>query len=192
MVIIGWSPSGSPTAIFEPGVFRNVLSIFITSAFLNLLQGTDNCNSFLFLFQLLIEYLLDTATICLIAATLDIILSLNAWRSLKITQILRYLLKFAVAAVWAVVLPIGYSSSVQNPTGLVRFFSNWAAGWRDQSFYNYAVAIYLIPHILAALLFLLPPLRRTMERSNSRIIVLVMWWAQARITTISNFMSIHS
>lgn len=82
------------------------------------------------------------------------------------TQILRYLLKSAVAAVWAVVLSIGYSSSVQNPTGLVRSFSNWAGGWRDQLFHNYAVAIYLIPHILAALLFLLPPLRRTMELSN--------------------------
>ncbi|KAK9266834.1 hypothetical protein L1049_001605 [Liquidambar formosana] len=152
MVIIAWSPSGSITALFDEDVFKSVLSIFISSAFLNFLQ-----------------------------ATLDMILSWNAWRSLKFTQILRYLLKFAVAAVWAVVLPIGYSSSVQNPTGLVKYFSNWAGNWRNQSFYNYCVAIYLIPNILAILLFFLPPLRRSMERSDWHIVVLLMWWAQPKL-----------
>ncbi|KAJ6306723.1 hypothetical protein OIU76_001674 [Salix suchowensis] len=152
MIIIAWSPSGSMTAFFDEDVFKSVLSIFVTSAFLNLLQ-----------------------------ASLDIILSLNAWRSLKVTQILRYLLKFVVAAAWAVVLPIGYSSSVLNPTGLVKFFSTWSMDWQNQSFYTYAVAIYLIPNVLAALLFVLPPLRRTMERSNWRIVTLIMWWAQPKL-----------
>lgn len=119
--------------------------------------------------------------IIFLAAALDIVLSLNAWRSLKATQILRYILKFAVAAMWAVVLPIGYSSSVQNPTGLVKFFSNWARDWQNQEFYNYAVALYLIPNVLAAVLFVLPPLRRRMERSNWRIMTFIMWWAQASI-----------
>ncbi|GLT70370.1 hypothetical protein SLA2020_424530 [Shorea laevis] len=151
MVIIGWN-SGSLLGLFDEDVFRSVLSIFITSAFLNFLQ-----------------------------AALDIILSFNAWRSLKISQILRYILKFGVAAFWAVVLPIGYSSSVQNPTGLIKFFNSWARDWQDQSFYNYAVAIYLIPNILAALLFLLPPLRKSMERSNLRIVTLIMWWAQPKL-----------
>ena len=41
MVIIAWSPSGSLSSIFEADVFRNVLTIFITAAFLNFLQGTD-------------------------------------------------------------------------------------------------------------------------------------------------------
>jgi len=84
-----------------------------------------------------------------------------------------------VAAAWAVVLPIGYSSSVLNPTGLVKLFSTWSMDWQNQSFYTYAIAIYLIPNILAAIFFLLPPLRRTMERSNWRIVTLIMWWAQA-------------
>ncbi|KAL6134958.1 hypothetical protein ACLB2K_067186 [Fragaria x ananassa] len=131
MIIVAWSSSGSVTSIFDADVFRSVLSIFMTYAFLNLLQ-----------------------------ATLDIILSWNAWKSLKFTQILRYLLKFAVAVVWAVVLPIGYSSSMQNPTGLLKFFSSWTRDWRNQSFYNYAVAIYMVPNLLAAMLFFLPPLRR--------------------------------
>ncbi|KAL5582571.1 hypothetical protein UlMin_015013 [Ulmus minor] len=152
MVIIAWSPSGSLAAFFDEDVFKSVLSIFITSAFLNLIQ-----------------------------ATLDIVLSFNAWRSLKITQIARYLLKFAVAAFWAVVLPIGYASSVLNPTGLIRFFRSWGRDWQNQSFYTWAIVIYLLPNILAAILFVLPPLRRTMERSNMRIVTLLMWWAQPKL-----------
>lgn len=41
MIIIAWSPSGSLSAIFDPAVFRNVMTIFITAAFLNFLQGAD-------------------------------------------------------------------------------------------------------------------------------------------------------
>ncbi|KAI8008498.1 putative callose synthase 6 [Camellia lanceoleosa] len=87
LLIVAWS--GSLSNLFNGDVSKNVLSIFITSAFLNFLQ-----------------------------ATLDIILSWYAWRSLGFSQILRYLLKFVVAAFWLVVLPIAYSKSVQNPTGL--------------------------------------------------------------------------
>ncbi|CAN1759004.1 Callose synthase 7 [Linum perenne] len=151
MLIIAWN-SGSLAGIFDPDVFRSVLSIFITSAVLNLVR-----------------------------AFLDIVLSLYAWRSLKFTQILRYLLKFGLAAAWAIVMPIAYSKSVQNPTGLIRFFSSWASDWQNQSLYNYVVAIYLLPNILSALFFVLPPFRRTTEKSNFRIITLLMWWAQASL-----------
>ncbi|KAH9706027.1 callose synthase 7 [Citrus sinensis] len=131
MVIVAWTSDGSPAAVFDEDVFRSVLTIFITQAFLNLLQ-----------------------------AALDIVLSFNAWRSLKCTQILRYLLKFAVAAVWAVILPI----------------------WQSQgSLYNFAVAIYLVPNILAAFLFFLPQLSRIMEQSNSLIVRLFMWWGQPKL-----------
>lgn len=40
MLIVAWSPSGSVAAFFDEDVFKNVLSIFITSALLNFLQGT--------------------------------------------------------------------------------------------------------------------------------------------------------
>ncbi|KAB8424723.1 hypothetical protein FH972_024983 [Carpinus fangiana] len=155
MVIVAWSPSGSLAALFDGDVFKSVLSIFITYAFLNLLR-----------------------------ATLDIILSWKAWKNLKFSQILRYLLKFAAAIVWAVVLPIGYSTSMQNPTGLVKFFSSWARDWRNQSFYNYAIALYLMPNLLAAIMFLFPPLRKRMELSNERVITFLMWWAQASMYTL--------
>ena len=48
MIIIAWSPSGSMVAFFDEDVFKSVLSIFVTSAFLNLLQGSDDfLNNFL-------------------------------------------------------------------------------------------------------------------------------------------------
>uniref|UniRef100_A0A0E0FMP5 1,3-beta-glucan synthase n=1 Tax=Oryza nivara TaxID=4536 RepID=A0A0E0FMP5_ORYNI len=76
MVIVAWSPSGLPSAIFDPTVFRNVLTIFITAAFLNFLQ-----------------------------ATLEIILNWKAWRSLECSQMIRYILKFVVAVAWLIILP---------------------------------------------------------------------------------------
>ncbi|WOG91817.1 hypothetical protein DCAR_0311072 [Daucus carota subsp. sativus] len=152
MVIVAWNHNGSLAVIFKADVFKSILSIFVTLAFLNFLQ-----------------------------ATLDIILSFNAWRSLKWSQILRYLLKFIVAAFWVVLLSVSYSRSFQNPTGVVKFFSTLGGNWQDQSVFTYCVAIYLIPNLLAALMFLLPPLRRSMERSNWRIISLLMWWAQPKL-----------
>ncbi|CAN7096971.1 unnamed protein product [Brassica rapa subsp. narinosa] len=152
MIIVAWSPSGSILNIFSEDVFKNVLTIFITSAFLNLLQ-----------------------------ATLDVILSFGAWKSLKFTQILRYITKFLMAAMWAIILPITYSNSLQNPTGLIKFFSSWIGSWLHQSSYNYAIALYVLPNILAAVFFLLPPLRRIMERSNMRIVTFIMWWAQPKL-----------
>ncbi|KAL8147544.1 callose synthase 7-like [Apium graveolens] len=152
MIIIGWNHNGSLAVIFEEEVFKNILSIFITLAILNFLQ-----------------------------ATLDIILSFNAWRSLKWTQIFRYLIKFCVAAFWVALLSISYARSFQNPTGIIKFFSTLGGNWRDQSFFSYCVVIYLIPNFLAVLLFVLPPVRRSMERSNWRIISLLMWWAQPKL-----------
>ncbi|XP_057523088.1 callose synthase 7 [Amaranthus tricolor] len=152
MVIVAWSPSGSIASIFDADVFENVLSIFITAAFLNFL-----------------------------GATLDIFLSWKAWGSLKFSQILRYLLKFAIAAMWAIVLPIGYTSYVQNPAGLVNFLTSWAADLRNPSFFKFSIAIYLAPNVFAALLFFFPPIRKYIERSNSRIIMLITWWAQPKL-----------
>ena len=40
MVIVAWTSDGSLAAVFDEDVFKSVLTIFITQAFLNLLQGT--------------------------------------------------------------------------------------------------------------------------------------------------------
>ncbi|KAI3698336.1 hypothetical protein L2E82_41808 [Cichorium intybus] len=152
MMIVAWHEDGSIFGILDEGVIKDIFSIFISYAILNFIQ-----------------------------ATLDITLSFNAWGSLKPTQICRYILKFIAAAFWVVVLPVFYSRSVPNPTGLVRFFSTSGENWREQSLYNHLIAIYMIPDILSALLFLLPPIRRHMERSNWRIVAILMWWAQPKL-----------
>lgn len=137
--------------------------------------------------QLLLIFYFNFFMYCVIAVTIDIILIWNALRNMKFTQLLRYFLKFVVAAIWVVVLPVCFSSSLQNPTGLIQFVTNWAGDWGPQSIYYWAVAIYMIPNIVAALLFFLPPIRRTLERSNMRIVTLLMWWAQVRNTSIYVF-----
>ncbi|KAH6822887.1 glucan synthase-like 7 [Perilla frutescens var. hirtella] len=152
MIIIAWHQRVSSNALFDDDVLQSVSSIFVTAAILNFLQ-----------------------------AVLDIVLSFNAWRSLKYTQTLRYLLKLAVAAFWLVVMPVSYSRSVQNPRGVIRFFNALGGDWQTQSLYYYCVAIYLIPNIFSAILFLFPCLRRSMERSNWRIISILMWWSQPKL-----------
>ncbi|XP_047947966.1 callose synthase 7-like [Salvia hispanica] len=152
MIIIAWHQRISSNALFDDNVLQSVSSIFVTAAILNFLQ-----------------------------AILDIVLSFNAWRTLKYTQTFRYLLKLAFAAFWLVVMPIAYSRSVQNPRGIIRFFNTLGGNWQTQSLYYYCVAIYLVPNILSAILFLLPCLRRSMERSNWRIISILMWWSQPKL-----------
>ncbi|KAM0855378.1 hypothetical protein ACQ4PT_049810 [Festuca glaucescens] len=151
MIIIAWSPSGSLSAIFDPTVFRNVMTIFITASFLNFLQ-----------------------------ATLEIILNWKAWSSLVCSQMMRHVLKFVVSIGWLIILPVTYSSSIQNPTGLVKFFSNWI-NFQSQSIYNFAVALYMLPNIFSALFFIFLPIRRALERSNSRIVRFLLWWTQPKL-----------
>ncbi|PPD80104.1 hypothetical protein GOBAR_DD22981 [Gossypium barbadense] len=103
MIIVAWTQSGSTSANNEV-VLRRVLSIFITYAILSFFR-----------------------------AILDVILSIHAWRNSDLTQPLRYILKLVVAAIWAVVLPVGYSTSVKNPTGPLKFLNHWARDSHNQS-----------------------------------------------------------
>ncbi|XVF20923.1 hypothetical protein REPUB_Repub12eG0045600 [Reevesia pubescens] len=148
IIIVAWTHSGSSFSNNED-VLRRVLSIFITYAILSFLR-----------------------------AIVDIILSIHAWRSSELTQLLRYLLKLVVASIWVVVLLVGYSTSLKNPTALLKFLNRWAGDSHNQPLYNYLIVLYLIPDVLAVILFLLPPLREKMELSDWRVINFVMWWAQ--------------
>lgn len=209
MLIIAWNPSGSVTAFFYPDVFRSVLSIFLSAALLNFFQGIAWILKYSCKFHFIqVSHFLSTILQRLVymicsyvtlvhlmffhdflnfPASLDILLSWKAWGSMPFNQIFRQLLKFAVATAWIIILPVSYSSTVQNPTGLVKYFSNWAGNWKNQPLYNYAIVIYMMPNVLAALLFMLPRLRRSIERSNSHVFVFLMWWAQASIPLCFSF-----
>ncbi|KAF7071133.1 hypothetical protein CFC21_076535 [Triticum aestivum] len=152
MLIVSWSSSGSLSGIADATVFRSVLSVFITAALLNFIK-----------------------------VTLDILLTFQAWGSMEWTQILRYLLKFFVAIAWIIILPVTYSSSIKSPSGAGKLLNSLTWNWYNQSVYNFAIIIYMIPNILSALLFLLPQLQNIMERSNWRAVILLMWWIQPRL-----------
>ncbi|XP_062105738.1 callose synthase 7-like [Humulus lupulus] len=125
MVIVAWnSPSRSVAALIDGDVFQSISSIFITFASMKFLR-----------------------------ATLDIVVSLKTWKGIKTTEIVRYLLKFSVAALWVVLMAMGYSHNLKM------------------------VAAFLLPNILAATQFILPPnLHKAMATSNLWIITLVKWW----------------
>ncbi|KAF0934523.1 hypothetical protein E2562_025619 [Oryza meyeriana var. granulata] len=152
MIIIAWN-GGTPSDIFDAGVFKQVLSIFITAAILKLGQ-----------------------------AILDIILSWKARRSMSLAGKLRYILKLISAAAWVVILSVTYAYTWENPTGLARTIKSWLGDGQNQpSLYILAVVIYLAPNMLSAALFLFPVLRRALERSNLKVVTFMMWWSQPRL-----------
>uniref|UniRef100_A0A0E0CUK0 1,3-beta-glucan synthase n=1 Tax=Oryza meridionalis TaxID=40149 RepID=A0A0E0CUK0_9ORYZ len=152
MIILAWN-GGSLGNIFDPVVFKKILSIFITSAILNLGQ-----------------------------ATLDIIFNWKARRTMEFAVKLRYVLKFTLAALWVVLLPVTYAYTWENPTGIIRAIKGWFGnGQNHASLFVLAVVIYLSPSLLAAILFLLPFLRRILESSDYKFVRFVMWWSQPRL-----------
>ncbi|KAJ7957436.1 Callose synthase [Quillaja saponaria] len=153
MIIVAWNGSGEPTAIFNADVFKNVLSVFITAAILKLGQ-----------------------------AVLDVILSWKSRQSMSFHVKLRYILKVVSAAAWVIILPVSYAYTWENPTGIAQTIKSWfGSNSSSPSLFILAVVIYLAPNILAAILFLLPFIRRFLERSNYRIVMLMMWWSQPRL-----------
>ncbi|PKI61075.1 hypothetical protein CRG98_018520, partial [Punica granatum] len=154
MIIVAWNGTGDPTAVFSPDVFKKVLSVFITASILKLGQ-----------------------------AVLDVILSGKAHRSMSYFVKLRYILKVVSAAAWVIILPVTYAYSSANPGGFAQTIKSWFGGNSSSSppLFILAVVIYLAPNMLAAVLFLFPSIRRFLERSNYRIVMLIMWWSQPRL-----------
>lgn len=93
---------------------------------------------------------------------------------------LRYILKVVSAAAWVVILPVTYAYSWENPSGFAQTIKGWFGGNRSNSpsLFILAIVIYLSPNMLAGVFFLFPFIRRFLERSNYRIVMLMMWWSQ--------------
>lgn len=114
-------------------------------------------------------------------AVLDIVLSWKARRSMSFPVKMRFVLKFAFACIWVIVLSITYAYMWETPSGLSRTIRGWFGnGGSQPSLYLVAVIIYESPDLLAFLLFLFPWLRRFLERSNYKIVRLLMWWSQVQ------------
>lgn len=100
---------------------------------------------------------------------------------MKFKQILRYILKVVVAAVWVNILPVCYAHTWEHPTGLIKTFKSRVSGWNFPSLYILAVVVYLLPNALATILFLFPMLRRYIENLNWHIFTILTWWQQPRL-----------
>ncbi|KAL0425542.1 UNVERIFIED_CONTAM: Callose synthase 1, partial [Sesamum radiatum] len=152
MIVLSWNGSGNISAIFEDDVFKKVLSIFITAPILKLAQ-----------------------------AVLDIIMSWKARMSMSLHVKLRYILKVVSAAAWLIVLSVTYAYGWKNPPRFAQTIKNWFGnGQGSPSLFIIAVLIYLSPNMLSALLFLFPFIRRYLERSDYKIVRLMMWWSQIK------------
>ncbi|XP_051148401.1 callose synthase 1-like [Andrographis paniculata] len=152
MIIIAWN-GGSLGSVFDEDVFKKVLSIFITAAILKFAQ-----------------------------ASLDVVMSWKARMSMSLHVKLRYILKVVSAAAWVIVLTVTYAYSWKNPPGFAQTIKNWFGnGSGSPPLFIVAVLIYLSPNMLSALLFLFPLIRRNLERSDYKVVRLMMWWSQPRL-----------
>ncbi|KAL3637978.1 Callose synthase 3 [Castilleja foliolosa] len=95
---------------------------------------------------------------------------------------LRYIFKVVSAAAWVIILPVTYAYTWENPPGFAQTIKSWFGNSSNApSLFILAVIIYLSPNMLAVLLFLFPFVRRFLESSIYRIVMLMMWWSQPRL-----------
>ncbi|KAL5660448.1 hypothetical protein ACJX0J_027573, partial [Zea mays] len=114
---------------------------------------------------------------------LDFILNFPGSHRCKFVDVMRNVLKMIVSAMWAVVLPFFYISTASK-VNLLPFkdLEKWLRYVNGvPPLYILAVAVYLIPNILSAALFLFPMFRRWIENSDWHIVRLLLWWSQKRI-----------
>ncbi|KAK9142299.1 hypothetical protein Syun_011699 [Stephania yunnanensis] len=149
LAIVAWNGT-SPLDIFRKNVLYYVSSIFITAAILRLLQ-------------------------CI----LDLALNFPARHRWKFTDVLRTMLKLIVSIVWVIILPATYMRNTPAAPREIKNLTKWLGQVRGiPPLYLFAVVIYLLPNLLAAILFIFPMLRRWIENSNWHIIRFLLWWAQ--------------
>ena len=114
-----------------------------------------------------------------ILGMLDLFLNFPGYHRWKFTNVLRNLLKIIVSLAWVVILPLFYVHSFKGaPEGIKDMLSFLKQVNGVPPFYILAVAIYLLPNLLGAALFIFPMLRRWIENSDWHIIRFLLWWSQ--------------
>ncbi|XP_056696651.1 callose synthase 5 [Spinacia oleracea] len=152
MVIIAWSEAPL-LSIFKKDVLYPVSSIFITAAFLRLLQSV-----------------------------LDLVINFPMKRRWMFMDVMRSVLKIVVSLAWAVALSLFYVHSFNVAPQQIRDVLSFLGKLKGvPALYIMAVVLYCLPNILSAALFLFPMLRRFIENSDWLIIRFLMWWSQPRI-----------
>lgn len=93
----------------------------------------------------------------LIAGILDFILNFPGYHRCKFIDVMRNILKIIVSAAWAVILPFFYISTAAKVKLPLKDLEKWFHYVKGvPPLYIMAVAVYLIPNIISAALFLFP------------------------------------
>lgn len=120
---------------------------------------------------------------------LDLVLNFPGYHRWRFTDVLRNVLKIIVSLAWSIILPLCYvhqNSSVNfNSMKDVLSFLDQFKG--IPPLYLFAVALYLLPNLLAAVLFIFPMLRRWIENSDWVIIRFLLWWSQVCLSSLFYF-----
>ncbi|KAH7520841.1 hypothetical protein FEM48_Zijuj08G0188700 [Ziziphus jujuba var. spinosa] len=132
-------------------VVYHVSSIFITAAFLRFIQGI-----------------------------LDLFLNFPGYHRWRFTDVMRNILKIIVSLAWSVILLLFYVHSF-NPDKLNNRLSFLKHVNGVPPLYIFGVLVYLLPNLLAAILFCFPMLWRSIENSDWHIVRFLLWWSQPRI-----------
>lgn len=97
----------------------------------------------------------------------------------KFSAVLRNILKIIVSLAWAIILPVFYIHSSKFAPQQIKDLLSFLGEVKGISpLYIMAVAIYLLPNLLTAALFIFPMLRRWIENSDWHIIRFLLWWSQ--------------
>lgn len=110
---------------------------------------------------------------------LDLILNFPGYHRWKFSAVLRNILKIIVSLAWAIILPVFYVHSSKFAPQQIKDLLSFLGEVKGISpLYIMAVAIYLLPNLLTAALFIFPMLRRWIENSDWHIIRFLLWWSQ--------------
>ncbi|KAK9991306.1 hypothetical protein SO802_026291 [Lithocarpus litseifolius] len=151
MIIIAWKKI-KVEDILQSEVLLDLSTIFITAAILRLLQSI-----------------------------LDLILNFPGYHRWRFSAVLRNILKIIVSLAWAIILPVFYVHSSKFAPQQIKDLLSFLGEVKGISpLYIMAVAIYLLPNLLTAALFIFPMLRRWIENSDWHIIRFLLWWSQPR------------
>lgn len=111
---------------------------------------------------------------------LDLFMNFPGFLRWKFTDVVRNIFKIIVSLTWAIILPICYlhqnnSVNFRSIKDVISFLNQLKG---IPPLYLMAVALYLLPNILAAVFFIFPMLRRWIENSDWHIVRFLLWWSQ--------------
>ncbi|KAK6229181.1 hypothetical protein SCA6_018132 [Theobroma cacao] len=151
MIIMACHDVGSPLQVLDAVIMEDIMSIFITSAMLKLIQ-----------------------------AILDIIFTWKARNTMELSQKRRQVLRLAIAVIWTIVLPVYYARSRRKYTCYSAQYGSWLGEWCYSSF-MVAVAIYLMTNAVDLVLFFVPAVSKYIEISHWCMCKTMLRWIQPRL-----------